>query len=257
MTETSGNYLPIGKLVDEKVVVNGIVALLATGGSTNHTMYLVAMARAAGIIINWDDFSELSDAVPLLARIYPNGPADINQFHAAGGVALLVRELLAVGLLHEDVHTISGFGLSHYTLEPWLDEGRLAWRDGPAASLDAAIIASGEHPFAPRGGTKVLNGNLGRAVMKTSAVPKENQVIEAQAMVSASQHDVGPVFDAGLLNKDCVVVVRYQGPRANGMPELHKLMPPLEVLLDRGYKVALVTDGRLSGASGKVPSAIH
>lgn len=257
LTETSGNYLPVGKLVDEKMVVNGIVALLATGGSTNHTLHLVAMARAAGIIINWDDFSELSDAVPLLARIYPNGPADINQFHAAGGVALMVRELLAGGLLHEDVHTIAGFGLSHYTLEPWLEEGRLAWRDGPTASLDTAIIASVERPFAHHGGTKVLDGNLGHAVMKTSAVPEENQVIEAPAMVFASQHDVGPAFDAGLLNKGCVVVVRYQGPRANGMPELHKLMPPLGVLLDRGYKVALVTDGRLSGASGKVPSAIH
>lgn len=165
--------------------------------------------------------------------------------------------MLSGGLLHEDVHTIAGFGLSHYTLEPWLDEGRLAWRDGPTASLDAAIIASVERPFAPHGGTKVLDGNLGRAVMKTSAVPEENLIIEAPAMVFASQHDVGPAFDAGLLNKDCVVVVRYQGPRANGMPELHKLMPPLGVLLDRGYKVALVTDGRLSGASGKVPSAIH
>lgn len=251
LSEASGNYLPIGRLIDEKVVVNGIVALLATGGSTNHTMHLVAMARAAGIIINWNDFSDLSDAVPLLARIYPNGPADINQFHAAGGVALLVRELLAGGLLHEDVQTIVGFGLSRYMMEPWLDEGRLAWRDSPAASLDATIIASVAHPFAHHGGTKVLDGNLGRAVMKTSAVPEENQVIEAPAKVFESQHD------AGLLNKDCVVVVRYQGPRANGMPELHKLMPPLGVLLDRGYKVALVTDGRLSGASGKVPSAIH
>ncbi len=257
LTENSGNYLPIGKLVDEKVIVNGIVALLTTGGSTNHTMHLVAMARAAGIIINWDDFSELSDVVPLLARIYPNGPADINHFHAAGGVQLIIRELLKGGLLHDQVNTIAGYGLTHYLMEPWLDEGRLAWRASTDATLDADVIASVEAPFAHHGGTKVLDGNLGRAVMKTSAVPVANQVIEAPAIVFESQHDVGPAFDAGLLNRDCVVVVRYQGPRANGMPELHKLMPPLGVLLDKGYKVALVTDGRLSGASGKVPSAIH
>ncbi|TCV92515.1 phosphogluconate dehydratase [Biostraticola tofi] len=257
LTENSGNYLPIGKLVDEKVIVNGIVALLTTGGSTNHTMHLVAMARAAGIIINWDDFSELSDVVPLLARIYPNGPADINHFHAAGGVQLIIRELLKGGLLHDQVNTIAGYGLTHYLMEPWLDEGRLAWRASTEATLDADVIASVEAPFAHHGGTKVLDGNLGRAVMKTSAVPVANQVIEAPAIVFESQHDVGPAFDAGLLNRDCVVVVRYQGPRANGMPELHKLMPPLGVLLDKGYKVALVTDGRLSGASGKVPSAIH
>ncbi|XBS70015.1 phosphogluconate dehydratase [Acerihabitans sp. KWT182] len=257
LTENSGNYLPIGKLVDEKVIVNGIVALLTTGGSTNHTMHLVAMARAAGIIINWDDFSDLSDAVPLLARIYPNGPADINQFHDAGGVQLVIRELLKGGLLHEDVNTIAGFGLNRYTLEPWLDEGKLAWRESSAVSLDPKVISSLENPFEHHGGTKVLDGNLGRAVMKTSAVPAANQIIEAPAVVFESQHDVGPAFDAGQLDKDCVIVVRYQGPRANGMPELHKLMPPLGVLLDRGYKIALVTDGRLSGASGKVPSAIH
>ncbi len=257
LTENSGNYLPIGQLVDEKVIVNGIIALLTTGGSTNHTMHLVAMARAAGIIINWDDFSELSDAVPLLSRIYPNGPADINQFHDAGGVQLVIRELLKGGLLNEEVNTIAGFGLSRYTMEPWLDEGKLAWRESTEISLDPKVISSLENPFEHHGGTKVLDGNLGRAVMKTSAVPIANQVIEAPAVVFESQHDVGPAFDAGELNKDCVIVVRYQGPRANGMPELHKLMPPLGVLLDRGYKIALVTDGRLSGASGKVPSAIH
>ncbi|TCL05687.1 phosphogluconate dehydratase [Sodalis ligni] len=257
LTENSGNYLPVGRLVDEKVIVNGIVALLTTGGSTNHTMHLVAMARAAGIIINWDDFSELSDSVPLLARIYPNGPADINQFHDAGGVQLVIRELLKGGLLNEDVNTVAGFGLSRYTLEPWLDQGTLAWRESPETSLDPKVISTLESPFEHHGGTKVLDGNLGRAVMKTSAVPIANQVIEAPAVVFESQHDVGPAFDAGQLNKDCVIVVRYQGPRANGMPELHKLMPPLGVLLDRGYKIALVTDGRLSGASGKVPSAIH
>ena len=255
---TNGNEgLPLGKMIDEKVVVNGIVALLATGGSTNHTMHLVAMARAAGIIINWDDFSELSEVVPLLARLYPNGPADINHFQAAGGVPVLMRELLKGGLLHEDVHTVAGVGLSRYTREPWLNNGELDWRDGASASLDSDIIAPIEKPFSHHGGTKVLSGNLGRAVMKTSAVPQENQVVEAPAVVFESQHDVVPAFEAGLLDRDCVVVVRHQGPKANGMPELHKLMPPLGVLLDRRFKIALVTDGRLSGASGKVPSAIH
>ncbi|MEE3649787.1 MULTISPECIES: phosphogluconate dehydratase [unclassified Brenneria] len=257
MTEQSGRYMPIGRLMDEKVVVNGIVALLATGGSTNLTIHLVAMARAAGIIINWDDFSELSEVVPLLCRIYPNGPADINQFHAAGGVALVIRLLLQQGLLHQDVNTVVGFGLERYLREPWLDEGQLAWREGPRASLDTQIIADRTRPFEHHGGTKLLSGNLGRAVMKTSAVPTENQIVEAPAVVFNSQHDIVPAFEAGRLDRDCVVVVRYQGPRANGMPELHKLMPPLGVLMDRGFNVALVTDGRLSGASGKVPSAIH
>ena len=257
LTETAGNYLPIGQLVDEKAIVNGIVSLLATGGSTNLTMHMVAMARAAGIIVNWDDFSELSDSVPLLCRIYPNGPADINQFQAAGGVQLVVRELLDHGLLHQDVHTVAGFGLERYTQEPWLDNGQLAWRDGAESSLDANVIASIAKPFEHHGGTKVLAGNLGRAVMKTSAVPADNQIIEAPAIVFESQHDIVPAFEAGKLDQDCVVVVRFQGPQANGMPELHKLMPPLGVLMDRGFKVALVTDGRLSGASGKVPSAIH
>ncbi|HGF6562175.1 phosphogluconate dehydratase [Providencia sp. PROV188] len=257
LTEQSGNYLPIGKLVDEKVIVNGIVALLATGGSTNLTMHLVAIARAAGIIINWDDFSDLSAVVPLICRIYPNGQADINQFQAAGGVQLLIRQLLAKGLLHDDVHTVAGFGLSRYTLEPWLDNGQLSWREGAKNSYDLEVIADIDHPFSHHGGTKLLSGNLGRAVMKTSAVPVENQVIEAPAIVFNNQNDIAPRFEAGELDRDCVIVVRFQGPSANGMPELHKLMPPLGVLLDKGYKVALVTDGRLSGASGKVPSAIH
>ncbi|PHZ23012.1 phosphogluconate dehydratase [Yersinia massiliensis] len=257
LTENSGNYLPVGQLVDEKMVVNGIVALLATGGSTNHTMHLVAMARAAGIIIDWDDFSELSEVVPQLCRIYPNGPADINYFQAAGGVALLIKELLQGGLVHEDVHTVAGFGLHRYTQEPYLDEGQLQWRRGPQQSLDDSVIASITQPFSAHGGTKVLSGNLGRAVMKTSAVPRDHQIIEGPAVVFENQHDVVSAFEAGELNRDCVVVVRYQGPRAIGMPELHKLMPPLGVLLDRDFKVALVTDGRLSGASGKVPSAIH
>ena len=257
LTGNGNEWMPMGKMVDEKVIVNGIVALLATGGSTNHTMHLVAMARAAGILINWDDFCEISSVVPLMARLYPNGPADINHFQAAGGVPLLMRELLKGGLLHEDVNTVAGFGLQRYTQEPWLNNGELDWREGATASLDAQVIATIDKPFSPHGGTKVLSGNLGRAVMKTSAVPEENQIIEAPAVVFESQHDVLPAFDAGLLDKDCVVVVRHQGPKANGMPELHKLMPPLGVLLDRRFKIALVTDGRLSGASGKVPSAIH
>lgn len=257
LTEQSGNYLPIGQLIDEKVIVNGIIALLATGGSTNLTMHLVAIARAAGIIINWDDFSELSAVIPLICRIYPNGQADINQFQAAGGVPLLIRQLLSKGLLHHDVHTVAGDGLSRYTMEPWLDNGHLAWRDGPDTSFDLNVIADINQPFSHHGGTKVLSGNLGRAVMKTSAIPEANQIIEAPAVVFNNQHDILPLFESGELDRDCVIVVRFQGPSANGMPELHKLMPPLGVLMDRGYKVALVTDGRLSGASGKVPSAIH
>ncbi|AYH06212.1 phosphogluconate dehydratase [Pectobacterium parmentieri] len=257
MTESAGDYLPVGKLVDEKVIVNGIVALLATGGSTNHTMHLVAMAKAAGFTVTWDDFSELSEVVPLLCRIYPNGPGDINYFQAAGGVSLLVRELLRGGLLHEDVHTVAGFGLHRYTQEPFLEEGKLVYREGPQISLDADVIATLEAPFAKHGGTKVLSGNLGRAVMKTSAVPSERQTIVAPAVVFNDQNDVDTAFKAGRLDNDCVVVVRYQGPRAIGMPELHKLMPPLGVLMDKGINIALVTDGRLSGASGKVPAAIH
>ncbi|MEE3652962.1 MULTISPECIES: phosphogluconate dehydratase [unclassified Brenneria] len=257
MTEGAGRYLPIGHLLNEQVIVNGIVALLASGGSTNLTMHMVAIARAAGIIINWDDFSRLSEVVPQLCRIYPNGPADINHFQAAGGVSLLVRELLRSGLLHEDVETVVGRGLQRYIQEPHLTDEGLQWRAGPETSLDPAVIAATGQPYAPHGGLKVLSGNLGRAVMKTSAVPDDALIVEAPAVVFDSQHDVGAAFEAGELDKDCVVVVRYQGPQAIGMPELHKLMPPLGVLMDKGFRVALVTDGRLSGASGKVPSAIH
>lgn len=257
LTEQSGNFMPVGKMVDEKVIVNGLVALLATGGSTNLTMHLVAMAKAAGIIINWDDISDLSEVVPLLCKIYPNGPADINYFQAAGGTSVLVRELLAGGLLHEDVETVAGHGLTRYTKEPILEDGKLVYREGPLKSLDDSVIASIDKPFSSHGGLKVMSGNLGRAVMKTSAIEPAHQIIKAPAVVFNSQYDLEAQFKAGKLDKDCIVVVRFQGPRAIGMPELHKLITPLGVLQDRGYKVALLTDGRLSGASGKVPAAIH
>ncbi|WP_392558767.1 phosphogluconate dehydratase [Orbus mooreae] len=257
LTEQSGNYLPVGRLVDEKVIVNGLVALLATGGSTNLTMHLVSMAKAAGIIINWDDISQLSDVVPLLCRIYPNGPMDINYFQAAGGTSVLIRELLKGGLLHDDVNTVVGHGLSRYTQEPILENGELIFREGPLESLDKTVIASIDKPFNSHGGLKVMTGNLGRAIMKTSAVEAEHQIIEAPAVIFESQYDLEAKFKAGQLDKDCVVVVRYQGPQAIGMPELHKLITPLGILQDRGFNVALLTDGRLSGASGKVPAAIH
>ncbi|OCG27090.1 phosphogluconate dehydratase [Gilliamella sp. HK2] len=257
LTNQSGNYMPVGKMVDEKVIINGLVALLATGGSTNLTMHIVAMAKAAGIIINWDDISDLSTVVPLICRIYPNGPADINYFQAAGGTSLLVRELLAGGLLHEDVQTVVGHGLSRYTQEPILENGQLIFRNGPTKSLDDSVIASIQKPFNSHGGLKVMSGNLGRAIMKTSAVAPEHQIIEAPAAIFNSQYDLDAEYKAGKLDKDCVVVVRYQGPKAIGMPELHKLITPLGVLQDKGYKVALLTDGRLSGASGKVLAAIH
>lgn len=257
LTEQAGNYMPVGRMVDEKVIVNGLVALLATGGSTNLTMHMVAMAKAAGIVINWDDISDLSTVVPLLCKIYPNGPMDINYFQAAGGTSLLVRELLKGELLHEDVETVVGRGLSRYTKEPVLEDGKLIFREGPTESLDKNVIASIEKPFSPHGGLKVMSGNLGRAVMKTSAIAPEHQIIEAPAVIFNSQYDLEAEFKAGKLDKDCIVVVRYQGPKAIGMPELHKLITPLGVLQDRGYKVALLTDGRLSGASGKVPAAIH
>lgn len=252
-----GDYRPLAQVIDEKAIVNGIVALLATGGSTNHTMHLVAIARAAGVIINWDDFSDLSAAVPSLTRIYPNGSADINHFHAAGGMALLFRHLLTLGLLHEDVLTITGKGLQQYTQEPFLDGEKLVWRAGPEASLDLDVISAAEQPFDSDGGLKLMQGNLGRAVIKTSAVKPEHRVVEAPAVIIHDQNELEPMFQRGELDRDCVVIARFQGPRANGMPELHKMTPFLGVLQDRGFKVALVTDGRMSGASGKVPAAIH
>ena len=220
-------------------------------------MHIVAAARAAGIIINWDDFSELSDAVPLVARVYPNGHADINHFHAAGGMAFLIKELLDGGLLHEDVDTVAGFGLKRYTQEPQIRDGELIWVDGPQTSLDAEVLTSLDKPFQSNGGLKLLKGNLGRAVIKVSAVQEQHRVVEAPAVVIDDQNKLEAIFQAGDLDRDCVVVVKGQGPKAVGMPELHKLTPILGTLQDRGFKVALLTDGRMSGASGKVPAAIH
>jgi phosphogluconate dehydratase len=257
ITDLGDDYRPIGHIVDAKAIVNGLVGLLATGGSTNHTMHLVAVAKAAGYIVNWDDFADISSAVPLLTRIYPNGSADINHFTAAGGMALLIRELLEGGLLHNDVKTICGQGLEQYTKEPILENGELIWRDGPKESFDKQVIATVSEPFKADGGLSVLCGNLGRAVMKTSALREPHCKIKAPAVVFEDQFELHAAFKAGELNKDCVVVVRFQGPSAIGMPELHSLTPPLAVLQDRGFKVALVTDGRMSGASGKVPAAIH
>ena len=248
---------PVADVVDEHAVVNGVVALLATGGSTNHTMHLVAMARAAGIDLRWDDFADLSAVVPLLARIYPNGKADINHFHAAGGTAFLVRELVSAGLMHRDVQTVVGPGLDAYTTEPMLVDGQLTWRDGPAESLDLEVLRPVDDPFDKDGGLRMLAGNLGRAVIKTSAVVPEQRLVEAPARVFGDQSEFQAAFEAGELADDLVAVVRYQGPKANGMPELHKLITPLGVLQDRGHRVALVTDGRMSGASGKIPAAIH
>ncbi|WLQ12710.1 phosphogluconate dehydratase [Hahella aquimaris] len=257
LSAPNGGTLGMADMVDEKTIVNALVALLATGGSTNHTMHWVAIARAAGVIINWDDFSELSDVVPSLTRIYPNGQADVNAFHEAGGTPFLIKELLSAGLLHDDVETVVGKGLSRYAQGPTLQNHELVWKDAPAETLNPAVLSSAAEPFSPNGGLKVLSGNLGRGVIKVSAVAEEHWVVEAPAVVFDDQNDLGDAFSSGKLNKDCIVVVRFQGPKANGMPELHKLTPYLGVLQDRGFKVALVTDGRMSGASGKVPAAIH
>ncbi|XOV77494.1 MAG: phosphogluconate dehydratase [Aestuariibacter sp.] len=257
LTDLGDNYTPIGQMVDAKSVVNGLVGLLATGGSTNHTMHLVAVARAAGFLINWDDFSDISNAVPLLTRIYPNGSADINHFTAAGGMSLLFKELLDAKLLHNDVQTICGHGLDKYTQEPKILDGELTWVDGPSKSSDPEVLSTVAEPFKPNGGLTVLEGNLGRGVIKTSAMRPGTDLIKAPAVVFEDQFELDAAFKAGDLDKDCIVVVRFQGPKAIGMPELHRLTPPLGVLQDKGFKVALVTDGRMSGASGKVPAAIH
>ena len=248
---------PIGEMLSEKSFVNAIIGLMATGGSTNHTMHLVAMARAAGIILNWDDFDDISAIVPLLIRVYPNGQADVNHFAAAGGLPFVIRELLDAGLLHDDVDTVVGRGMRAYTQEPFLIEGRLKWQDAVAESRDTEVLRPASAPFSPDGGLRVMKGNIGRGVIKVSAVKDHCRIIEAPAIVFDDQKEVLAAFERGELERDFVCVVRFQGPRANGMPELHKLTPPLAILQDRGFQVALVTDGRMSGASGKVPAAIH
>ncbi len=257
LTHLGKHYTPVGHVIDEKAIVNGIVGLLATGGSTNHTMHLVAIARAAGVQIDWSDFSELSHAVPLLARVYPNGSADVNHFHAAGGLGFVMRELLGAGLLHGDVTTILGEGLDRFLNEPFLDGGELAWRECQPASLDRDIVRPVSEPFDTEGGIRLVEGNLGRAIVKVSAVKPEHRSLEAPARVFHTQEAFTEAFNNGELERDFVAVLSCQGPRANGMPELHKLTPYLGVLQNRGFRVALLTDGRMSGASGKVLAAIQ
>ena len=252
-----GKERSLAKLFDEKTVVNGIIGLLATGGSTNHTIHLIAIARAAGIIINWDDMSDLSAIVPLITRMYPNGAADVNHFHAAGGMGFVIRTLLDQQLLHEDVQTIIGKGLRAYTKEPKIKDGEIVWEEGATQSLNLSIIRPASEPFTADGGIKLLKGNLGRAVIKTAAVSPEHRIVEAPAIVFHEQVDLLAAFKRGELDKDFIAVVPFQGPKFNGMPELHSLTPTLTILQKKGYKVGLVTDGRMSGASGKVPAAIH
>lgn len=253
----SEDYLSIGQLVDAKSIVNGIVGLIASGGSTNHTMHLVAVAAMAGYTVTWTDFAELSAVTPLIAKIYPNGQADINHFQRAGGMAYFIRTLLDADLLHQDVHTVAGYGLERYTHQPRLENDQLHWQQGPSESLDPEVLTSVSKPFKAQGGLQVLSGNIGRAIFKSSGLAPGQSVIEAPAVVCANQQEFETLFSTGQLNKDCIVVLRFQGPQACGMPELHYLTPKLGVLMDRGYRVALVTDGRMSGASGKVPAAIH
>jgi phosphogluconate dehydratase len=251
------DYRPLGLCVDEKAIVNACVGLLATGGSTNHALHIPAIARAAGIIIDWEDLDQLSSAVPLIARVYPNGSGDVNHFHAAGGMGYVIRELIDSGLLHRDIMTVAGNDLADYGREPMLEDDRLVWRDAPAVTADDTMLRPPSAPFSPDGGMRLVIGNLGRATFKTSAVDPARWTIEAPARVFHDQNDALAAFKAGELDRDVIVVIRFQGPVANGMPELHKLTPPLSVLQDKGFNVALVTDGRMSGASGKVPAAIH
>ncbi|WBU65054.1 phosphogluconate dehydratase [Paracoccus aerodenitrificans] len=257
ITRLGNDYLPVGEVLDERAFVNGIVGLMATGGSTNLVLHLPAMARAAGVLLDIEDFHDISETVPLMARVYPNGLADVNHFHAAGGLGYMIRHLLEAGLLHEDVRTIAGGGLDRYTTEPKMRGGRVVWEDGPSESQNDKILRPASDAFAPTGGLKQLQGNMGRGVIKVSAVAPERHIIEAPARVFTDQEQVKDAFRAGEFTEDTIVVVRFQGPAANGMPELHSLTPILAVLQDRGLKVALVTDGRMSGASGKVPAAIH
>ncbi len=257
ITSMGSDYRPVGKIIDERSFVNALVAILASGGSTNHTMHIIAIALSAGIIINWDDISDLSAEVPLLAKIYPNGNADINHFHAAGGTGFLFSQLLDKGLMHGQAGTVWGNNFSDYTKESYNKGSQINWRQAPNTSLDESILAPINKSFSKEGGIKLLKGNLGRSIIKVSAVTKDNMIIEAPAVVIDDQKKLLPMFKSGELDRDCIVVVRYQGPKANGMPELHKLTPYLGVLQDRGYSIALVTDGRMSGASGKVPAAIH
>jgi len=256
-TNLGDNYRPLYDIVSEKTIVNAIIGLLATGGSTNLTIHLVAIARSAGIHITWDDFSELSAVIPSLTKMYPNGSADVNYFQASGGMSYLIKSLLEHGLLHEDVHTILGKGLLSYTKEPFLKDGELIWREGPQKSLDESVLTSVENCFSKTGGLKVLKGNIGTSVIKISAVKEENWIVEAPAIIFEDQEELLEAFKRKELNKDFIAVVRYQGPKAKGMPELHRLTPVLSILQNNGYKVALATDGRMSGASGKVPAAIH
>jgi phosphogluconate dehydratase len=252
------DYAPMGQVLGVRAIVNGVVGLLATGGSTNHTRHLVAIARAAGIELTWDDFGDLSRVTPLIARVYPNGAGDVNHFQAAGGMAFVVRELLDAGLAHAEVTTVAGpGGLRAYQREPFLVDGALEWREGPTASLDRDMLRPVSDPFDAEGGIRLLTGNLGRAVIKTSAVKPEHRIVEAPAKIFDDQEAFLAAFRAGALTGDFVAVVRFQGPKANGMPELHSLSPTLGLLLDRGQKVALVTDGRMSGASGKIATALH
>jgi len=257
LTQSGDQYTPIADVIDEKAVVNGIIGLLATGGSTNHTIHLTAIARAAGVIIDWQDMADLSEIIPLMCRVYPNGLADVNRFQAVGGMGFLIRSLLSEGLMHEDVTTIMGKGMSHFAKEPFLEGDKIEWRDAPEKSLDEDVLRPAGSAFSKTGGMALLKGNLGRCVIKVSAVKPENRKVKAPARVFYRQEDLQAAFKAGELDRDFVAVVRFQGPKANGMPELHKLTPPLGVLQDRGFKVALVTDGRMSGASGKIPAAIH
>ena len=257
ISDLSSNYIPVSKILDEKAYVNGIVGLMATGGSTNLLIHLIAMARASGIILDWSDFAEISKVIPLLAKVYPNGLADVNHFHAAGGLGLVITELLGASLLHSDTQTIMGTGLEAYTKEPKIIDGELDWHSGVSSSLNSKIISTASEPFQETGGLADLNGNLGSAVMKVSAVEKSRRKITAPVRVFNDQQSVIDAFRAGEFINDVIIAVRYQGPRANGMPELHNLTPCMSVLQTRGLNVALITDGRMSGASGKVPAAIH